>query len=422
MDEITKISWDKKDSGWLATLFGTALGAGILYLPVQAAQAGFFSLLFVAIIALPAIWIAHRNLTHFCLSATHSEDDITSTATEKFGVKAGGLLILAYVMSIFPILLLYGIGLTNVVINAFVHMFHLPAPSRLITSFIILLIMTAIVTHGEKLILSVCGLLVVPLACILVLIAIYFIPLWHMPSFGHFTAMEFIKTIVIMTPLLVFSFNHTPACSSFAQTYRLTYKSRELYNSKIKSVLNANILLLMVIILPFVFSCVLAMTDMDIINAIKDNIPAILAISNGGHDMTWAPYAITFITFLAITSSFFGVYIGSLEGCNGLTTYIMKHACKQDSFNFNHHKTLQHLIRAVIFLLCWLTATLNFSVINIILTIVAPVLAIILFIMPVYSFYRVKELKGYRCIPRDIFVLVFGLVVIAGFIIPLFIS
>ena len=421
MEEIIKRSWNKKDSGWLATLFGTALGAGILYLPVQAAQAGFFPLLLVAIVALPAIWIAHRNLTHFCLSATHSEDDITSTATEKFGIKAGGLLILAYVMSIFPILLLYGIGLTNVVINAFVHIFNLPAPSRSLTSFIILIIMTALVTHGEKLILSVCGLLVVPLACILILIAIYFIPLWHMPSVEHVTTMELIKAIVIMTPLLVFSFNHTPACSSFAQTYRLTYSSKDVYNRKIKSVLNANILLLMVIILPFVFSCVLAMTHMDIVNAIKDNIPAILAISNGGH-MHWAPYAITLITFLAITSSFFGVYIGSLEGCNGLTTYIMKHACKQESFNFNHHKTFQYLVRTIIFLLCWLTATLNFSVINIILTIVAPVLAIILFIMPVYSFYRIKELKSYRCIPRDIFVLVFGLVVIAGFIIPLFVS
>ena len=46
-----------------------------------------------------------------------SSDNITSTVREHFGNKAGHWLTWAYCFSIYPILLMYSIGMTNVVID-----------------------------------------------------------------------------------------------------------------------------------------------------------------------------------------------------------------------------------------------------------------------------------------------------------------
>lgn len=410
---------NRKDLGWLATLFGTAVGAGILYLPVSAAKIGFFPLLIVAIISAPAIWMSHRNLTRFCLSTQHSEANITSTVTEKFGVVIGGFLIVAYFMSIFPISLLYAIGLTNVINDIIINFSHYSPPPRALTSFIILALLALIISKGEKWILTATEFLVIPLAIILLFCAAYLIPVWRPPQEISFEWHEYLQASILITPLFVFSFNHTPACSSFAQSYRKKYSSKAVYTKKINRILGTNIVLLAAVILPFVFSCVLSMTPSDIERAVQKNIPALISISAAGY-ISWMPYVIAGITLLAITSSFFGVYIGSLEGATGIASYTMKNIIKRPDFKLSKRKVkLTHLF---LLLICWITATLDFSVINIIQTLVAPVLAILLFIMPVYAIYQLEELKHYRSPIADSFTFIFGLLVITGFIISFIIE
>jgi amino acid permease len=51
--EINYSNSKKIDIQWVFTLFGTAIGAGLLYLSVQAGDSGFWALLTVMIFALP---------------------------------------------------------------------------------------------------------------------------------------------------------------------------------------------------------------------------------------------------------------------------------------------------------------------------------------------------------------------------------
>ena len=45
---------------WVLALFGTAVGAGILFLPIQVEQSGFWVLLLVSVLIYPTIYLGHR--------------------------------------------------------------------------------------------------------------------------------------------------------------------------------------------------------------------------------------------------------------------------------------------------------------------------------------------------------------------------
>ncbi|MEX9884233.1 aromatic amino acid transport family protein [Providencia rettgeri] len=47
--------WTYKDFTWVLSLFGTAVGAGVLFLPIKAGAGGFWPLVILALIATPMI-------------------------------------------------------------------------------------------------------------------------------------------------------------------------------------------------------------------------------------------------------------------------------------------------------------------------------------------------------------------------------
>ncbi len=42
MDTTTNKKWNKFDTAWVLNLFGTAVGAGVLFLPINAGMGGFW--------------------------------------------------------------------------------------------------------------------------------------------------------------------------------------------------------------------------------------------------------------------------------------------------------------------------------------------------------------------------------------------
>ncbi len=52
----------KQNIAWVLAFFGTAVGAGILFLPLQASAAGILILLIATIVSIPAVYHAHKNI------------------------------------------------------------------------------------------------------------------------------------------------------------------------------------------------------------------------------------------------------------------------------------------------------------------------------------------------------------------------
>ena len=88
--------WNLHDTQWTLSLFGTAVGAGILFLPINIGIGGFWPLIILACLAFPMTFCAHRGLARFVLSSKNKDADFTDVVEEHFGVTAGRLISLLY--------------------------------------------------------------------------------------------------------------------------------------------------------------------------------------------------------------------------------------------------------------------------------------------------------------------------------------
>ena len=406
--DVSSGGWEKRDTEWMLTLFGTAIGAGVLFLPINAGLGGIWPLILMTLIIGPMTFLAHRGLNRLCLSSTNPQANITETVTEHFGENAGSLITFCYFASIFPILLIYGIGITNTISSLLVNQLELEAPSRAILSLVLVLTMVSVMVAGQKIVLKVTNAIVYPLIIVLFGTSIYLIPQWNTAQFeATVTVADFFKTVFLTIPVLVFSFNHSPAISSFASAYRQELGDQaEPHTSK---ALLRTTLLLVGFTMFFVYSCVLALSPAELLQAKATNLPILSIFAERTENQMFAWLA-QIVAIVAIASSFFGHYMGAREGLQG----IMVQRAKARGQRVNL-KAIDRGIIVFITLSVWLVAYLNVSVMGMIEALVAPVLAVILFILPVYATHKIPAMAPYRT-KANVFTVVMGLIAITGFI------
>ncbi len=162
VSDATRSGWRKTDTMWMLGLYGTAIGAGVLFLPINAGVGGMIPLIIMAILAFPMTFFAHRGMTRFVLSGKNPGEDITEVVEEHFGVGAGKLITLLYFFAIYPILLVYSVAITNTVESFMLHQLHITPPPRAILSLILIVGMMTIVRFGEQMIVKAMSVLVFP--------------------------------------------------------------------------------------------------------------------------------------------------------------------------------------------------------------------------------------------------------------------
>ncbi|WP_052115950.1 HAAAP family serine/threonine permease [Gallibacterium anatis] len=405
--------WNKFDLAWVLNLFGTAVGAGVLFLPINAGKGGFWPLVIMTIIVGPMTYFAHRGLARFVLSSSKPGSDITEVVEEHFGKTAGKLITLLYFFAIFPILLIYGNGITNTVDSFMVNQLGMASPSRVLLSLILIGSLIGIFLLGEKVVLKVTEWLVYPLVFILFALSIYLIPEWNTSMLQEMPSGEqFLLTLWITIPVLVFSFNHSPAISSFVLSQQRQYKSFTTTEQHASKTLKGTATILLVFVMFFVFSCVLTLTPEDLLLAKEQNI-AILSFLANKFDNPYISYLGPLVAFLAITSSFFGHYMGAREGLQGL--YLKLKGENQHSANINHRRL--NLVSALFFLLSlWGVAIINPSILGLIESLGGPIIAMILFMMPMYAIKRIPAMKRYSGKLSNVFVVVMGLIAISNIV------
>lgn len=84
-------SWRKSDTTWTLGLFGTAIGAGVLFFPIRAGFGGLIPILLMLVLAYPIAFYCHRALARLCLSGSNPSGNITETVEEHFGKLAAWL-------------------------------------------------------------------------------------------------------------------------------------------------------------------------------------------------------------------------------------------------------------------------------------------------------------------------------------------
>lgn len=399
----SRSAWRKTDTMWMLGLYGTAIGAGVLFLPINAGVGGMIPLIIMAILAFPMTFFAHRGLTRFVLSGKKPGEDITEVVEEHFGIGAGKLITLLYFFAIYPILLVYSVAITNTVESFMSHQLG----------------MMTIVRFGEQMIVKAMSILVFPFVGVLMLLALYLIPQWNGAALetlsldtASATGNGLWMTLWLAIPVMVFSFNHSPIISSFAVAKREEYG--DMAEQKCSKILAFAHIMMVLTVMFFVFSCVLSLTPADLAAAKEQNISILSYLANhfNAPIIAWmAPI----IAIIAITKSFLGHYLGAREGFNGMVIKSLRGKGKSIEIN-----KLNRITALFMLVTTWIVATLNPSILGMIETLGGPIIAMILFLMPMYAIQKVPAMRKYSGHISNVFVVVMGLIAISAIFYSLF--
>ena len=410
--------WNKEDTVWMLSLFGTAIGAGVLFLPINAGIGGIIPLLIMTVVALPMTYWAHRGMTRLVLSSSKPDGDLTDVVEEHFGLKAGVLMNILYFLSVYPILLVYSVTITNTVNSFLEHQLGITPPDRWPTSLLLVGGLILIVRMGKNVVVHVMSYLVYPFIGILVLLSLYLIPKWNTALFDSFdlsvareaSGHSMGVTLMLLVPVMVFSFNHSPMISSFAVDRRQTYGKFAEAKSR-KTLLRAEILMV-VVVMFFVFSTALSLSPADMADAKAQNITILSYLANH-FDNPLIQWIAPVIAMIAVAKSFLGHYLGAAEGFEGLVIKGSKNASKDDAESAHKLDTITLIFMLVT---AWLVAWADPSILGMIETLCGPTIAIMLFIIPMVAIHKVPALKRYKGMASNYFVFFMGLVALATII------
>ncbi|ELX0905713.1 hypothetical protein QLB39_001674 [Salmonella enterica] len=303
-------SWRKSDTTWTLGLFGTAIGAGVLFFPIRAGFGGLIPILLMLVLAYPIAFYCHRALARLCLSGSNPSGNITETVEEHFGKTGGVVITFLYFFAICPLLWIYGVTITNTFMTFWENQLQMPALNR---GFVALF---------------------------------------------------------------------------------------------------------------FAFSCLFTLSPQNMADAKAQNIPVLSYLANhfaslSGTKSTFATvleYGASIIALVAIFKSFFGHYLGTLEGLNGL---VLKFGYKGDKTKVSMGK-LNTISMIFIMGSTWVVAYANPNILDLIEAMGAPIIASLLCLLPMYAIRKAPSLAKYRGRLDNVFVTLIGLLTILNIVYKLF--
>ena len=408
-------TWNKQDTVWMLSLYGTAIGAGALFLPIDAGINGIWPLIIMTLLAFPMTYYSHRALCRFVLSSAHPQNDITQVVEEHFGSFTGRILTGLYFFAIYPFLLMYSVALTNTVQSFIKNQMGYPAPPRALLAILLILGLMAIIRFGQEIIVKFMSLLVYPFAATLLFLSFYLIPHWNDAVLQQSNSLHangghgFLMTLWLIIPVMVFSFNHSPIISSFAVSQKARYGKEA--DKRSAAIMRYSHLMMVASVMFFVFSCVFSLSPQDLMQAKQQNISILSYLANH-FDTPVIAYLAPIIAFIAISKSFLGHYLGAKEGLSSIIVSTLKSREKTITKN-----TLQRFIELFMILTCWIVATINPNILKMIETLGGPVIALLLFIMPMYAIATVPALQKYKVyVFSNLFITIMGLITLSALI------
>lgn len=414
--------WRKSDTTWSLALFGTAIGAGVLFFPIRAGFGGLIPILIMLVLAYPIAFFSHRALARFCLSGKTS-GDITQTVEEHFGKTGGIIMTFLYFFAICPLLWIYGVTMTNTFMSFWVEQMGGQPLNRAWVSLGSLIILAVVITFGKDIMVKVMSYVVWPFIACLVIISLLLIPYWSTAVFSTVNAEHLallgsggiLNTVWLGIGIMVFSFNFSPIVSQFSVSQREIYENvggMELVEKKATKIVARGATLMVVVVMFFAFSCLFALSPENMAQAKAMNVPVLTYLAGHFGDgstlgaILW--YAAPIIALVAIFKSFFGHYLGTLEGLNGL---IVRFGYGGDRNKVSTAK-LNTISMVLIMASTWLVAYLNPNILDLIEQMGAPIIACLLCLLPMYAIHKLPILAKFKGKPSNYFVTIVGILTI----------
>lgn len=398
---------DGSTLSWAITLFGTAVGAGILFLPIDAGSFGILPLIFISLLALPMVFMSHRTYSRIVSASPVKGLDVLQVVTALSGRTRGLMTGLMYWLSIYPIVLIYGVSITNTMDSFLVNQLGGPQLPRWVLAALCVGVLTGAYAMGKKATLAFANILVYPLIIALAAVSIYLIPQWDLASFRSYQSdTPTWQALLLILPVFVFSFSHMPAISQAALDAQKRFDGDEKATEKLVSKIEAiSAIMLVGFTMFFVWSCSLALGADGMDAAREANIPVLSYLANETH----APFLAVLspiVALCAIASSYFGHVMGAEEG----TTYLVR-AVAPEFANRVSPKAMRWGIYVFVFVTTVAAAVVNPSILDLISVVGGVFITFLVYIVPMLLFRNAKAFHRFANKPETIFVFVLGVII-----------
>jgi serine transporter len=408
-----------REWSWILTLFGTAVGAGILYLPLQVGVLDVFSLILLSLVAFPLIHYSHKNILNLLLQEDAGVD-YPGLVAIRFGRILGGLVVATYFLTFYAVLFSYALGLAANLRDVLVHAGAIDEPPSWLPalSFASLAAIAALHLVGPRALLRVMSALSFALVAVLLALSLYLVPFWNVTSYATLVpSAKLFDDALLIYPILIFSFVYFPAMSSMVAAYRASADgARTDSRAALSRTLLKTTALLLAFVLFFVFSSILSLSPAEFQRAIDENLNCLALLSHKDAIPRSMVAIGSLVGLAALVTSFIGVFFGAREAAYRLLVHLMPSiATPPDPSQANRRrKTIDSVVVAVLFASLWLLTLANPSVMDLFGTLISPLVAVFLFILPVVLLARRNGLRALKA-PSQWMVLTAGVVLLFSF-------
>lgn len=385
--------FDRNDIGWVIMSIGMAIGAGIVFLPVQIGLVGLWVFFASAVIGYPAMYLFQRLFIN-TLAKSKECTDYPCVISGYLGRNWGSLLGFLYFIMLAIWVFVYSTAITNDSAS-YLHTFgytqdvlsqHWYYPLGLIT-FLVLL-----ASRGERFLFKVSTILVLTKLGIVAYLGYAMVNLWEFNNVGTiYSTTIFLKDTIVTLPFTLTSILFIQTLSPMVIFYRNQESSIEVARVKAIRVMTIAFAVLFLTVFFYAVSFTLAMGYEEAARAFEQNVSA-LAIAAQFLPAGVAPMLGVVLNIFAVVTAFFGVYLGFSEAIRGLITNFYKRYRAEVPLSDSR---LNVAIAVFIILLAWSIVILQVPILYF-TSISSPVFGLIGCLIPAYLVYRVESLRSLR--------------------------
>ncbi|WP_341261658.1 hypothetical protein WKC58_00570 [Morganella morganii] len=385
--------FDGTDAGWVIMSIGMAIGAGIVFLPVQVGLMGLWVFLLSSVIGYPAMYLFQRLFINTLAESPECKDYpsvITGYLGKNWGILLGALYFIMLVIWMF----VYSTAITN---DSASYFQTFGVTEGLLSDspwygLILICLLVAISSRGEKLLFKLSSFMVLTKLFIVAALGISMVGMWHLYNIGSLPPVgRLIKEAVITLPFTLTSILFIQTLSPMVISFRNQNVNREVARFKALRAMNIAFIILFCTVFFYAVSFTLAMGHDEAVKAYQQNISA-LAIAAKFFLGGWVTVVSVMLNIFAVMTAFFGVYLGFREATQGIVMNILQRMMPAERIN---ETLVKYGIMVFAVLLAWGAIILNAPVLSF-TSICSPIFGMVGCLIPAYLVYKVPMLHKYK--------------------------
>lgn len=385
--------FDSTDWGWIIMSIGMAIGAGIVFLPVQVGLMGLWVFLLSSVIGYPAMYLFQRLFINTLAESPECKDYpsvISGYLGKNWGILLGGLYFIMLVIWVF----VYSTAITNDSAS-FLQSFGATTSLLSENPFYGLALICGLVglaSRGENLLFKISTFMVLTKLGVVAVLGLMMVDKWDINNIGSVPSTgDWLKDAIVMLPFTLTSILFIQSLSPMVISYRSREKSLAVARFKAMRAMNIAFGVLFVVVFFYAVSFTLAMGHEQAVRASHENISALAMVAQGMPGQTLKLLSLT-LNIFAVMTAYFGVYLGFREACQGLTMNMLRRVMPEERIN---KSLVGYGIMIFTILLSWGAIVLNAPVLSF-TSICSPIFGLVGCLIPAYLVYQVPALHKYK--------------------------